>query len=154
MRNFLLFIGVTMAFCALAQTPQVTISPDLDHTPGMDTSFIREIKLWKALQAGDDSTFKSNFSPDLIAFVGDTQQTRDQFLAAFKHCKVGALNLQNHNAQPLSPGSIAISYKLHLEMTCGKQPIVRNDAITTTWKLLNGDKWLIARITDIPIPKS
>lgn len=118
----------------------------------MDPSYIRDIKLWKALQTGDDSTFKSNFSPDLVAIVGDAQQNRDQFVAAFKHCRAGAISLHNHNTKTVSPDSIATSYGLHLEMTCGKQVVAKNDAITMTWDHIKGDKWLIGRITQTPIP--
>lgn len=152
MRNVLLLAACAAAFYLVAQTPQVTISRDLDHTPGMDESYIREIKVWKALQAGDDSAFKSNFSPDLVATVGDTQQNRNEFVANFQHCQVGPLNLQNHTAKILSPDSITISYKLHLQMTCGKQAVTKNDAVTTTWNRVKGDKWLIVRITEAPTP--
>jgi uncharacterized protein (TIGR02246 family) len=154
MRTVLLLAGFAMALSLIAQNPQVTVSSDLDHTPDMDSSYIRDIKLWKALQAGDDSTFKSNFSPDLVALVGDTQQNRDQFAAAFKHCKVGPLNLQNHNTKTLSPDSIATTYGLHLEMTCGKQAIAKNDTVTTTWNHVKGDKWLVGHITETPIPSA
>lgn len=127
----------------------MTVAKDLDSS-GMDTIFVQEIKLWKTLQIDDRGAFKAYLSTDFIG-VKSTIQTRDQYVSSFKDCKVGPLNLQNHTIRALGPEAVAISYRLHVEMTCKKESVVDDSNATTTWVRQKDNRWLAVIHTESPI---
>ena len=144
----LLVIAIA-ALPTFSQSPQITVSKDLDSS-GMDTIFIQEIKLWKTLQMDDRSAVKAYLSPDFLS-VTATLQTRDQFANSFKGCKVGPLNLQNHTTRALGLEAVAISYRLHVEMTCKKESVVEDSNATTTWVRQKDKSWLAILHTESPV---
>jgi hypothetical protein len=147
----------TLAVLALAiaalptfsQSPQITVAKDLDSS-GMDTIFVQEIKLWKTLQMDDRSAFKAYLSTDFLS-VKATLQTRDQFVSSFRDCKIGPLNLQNHTTRAIGLDAVAISYRLHVEMTCKKESVVEDSNATTTWVRQKDNRWLAILHTESPI---
>ena len=149
MRNLLLLLAAAILLPGTSSPAQITVARDLDHTPGMDSAYIREIKLWKSL--GDLGTFKSSFASNVVITLNGAPQTRDQFFATFKHCNFGPINLQNHNIQSPTPDTVTVSYRLHIEMNCNKQPQPIDEAVTTTWVHIKGDKWLIQSLVETPV---
>ena len=139
------------ALSAVGQMPQVTISKDLDSTPGMNPAVIREIKLWKNLQSGDYGAFKAALAPDFSGLAGALPQNRDQFVAHYKACKTGNLNLQNYSTRFPTPNTVVVSSRLHIERRCGKQDATEDSKDTTTWVLSAKKKWLIQHHTASPI---
>jgi hypothetical protein len=148
-RIYFLVSLIVAALPAVSQSPQITISRDLESS-GMNPVFIQEIKLWKTLQADDRGAFKAHLSPDFLS-VKATVQTRDQFVNSFKECKVGPLDLQNHTIRMLGSDAVVISYRLHVEMTCKRQSVTEDNNATTTWVRQKDNRWLAVLHTESPI---
>jgi hypothetical protein len=150
MKHILALLALTIATVpSFGQDVHINVAKDLDSS-GMEPIYIQEIKLWKTLQAGDRGAFKANLLPNFIN-VTDTLQNRDQLVNSFKHCEVGPLNLQNHTTRALGVDAAVISYRLHIEMTCGKQSVIVDSNATTTWIRQKDNHWLAILHTESPI---
>jgi hypothetical protein len=129
---------------------QVTVSKDLDSTPGIDPVFIQEIKLQKTLQAKDFKAFKDMVLPDFVVAT-DTLQGADEFTASLKKCEFGRNGLENHQIRMLGQNAAVINYRLTSEISCSKQNRGGRFNATTIWVLKDG-KWLAQLHTETPIP--
>jgi hypothetical protein len=150
MKRTLFLLALAAAASPLFAQVQVTVSKNLDSTPGMDPIYIQEVKLVKTIQAKDFRAFKSTLLPDFLV-VTSTLQNADQFADSLKKCDIGMWSLENKQIRMLSNDAAVINYRLRTNITCGNQVLSGQYNATTIWVLRNG-KWLAQMHTETPIP--
>lgn len=131
---------------------QVTVSKDLDSTPGMNPIYMQEIKLVKTIQNKDFSAYKAYLLPDFL-LVTNTLQNADQYINSIKKCDFGMWGLQNYQVRVINAEAAVINYRLHSVISCGKQSRGGDFNATTIW-VLHDKKWLAQIHTETPIPSS
>jgi hypothetical protein len=105
-----------------------------------------------AWQKQDKMALASFLAPEFIFAGPSGYRTRAVTLNGLGHCKLGTYALEDFEMRRTSAESAVLLYKIHRDLTCGREKELANTINADTF-LRRGGKWLMVMTTEIVVDK-